>query len=187
MLEVHELARKVGADERTMRRVVADGMVRCERLGPRRQRVNEEEGRYVVSHWSLLTSLRRALRTESNVRLAVVYGSVARGDDKLESDLDLLVLLAEDRPGAAVALAVRLERTLEREVDVARLNRVRDTAPLLLLQVIDEGRLVLDRDRQWMGVCARRAEISRRALDAHAARRRRAQTSIRELLSAEQW
>ena len=47
--------------------------------------------------WSLLSALRRALRTEPNVRLAVVYGSFARGDDVSDSDLDLLVSLREDQ------------------------------------------------------------------------------------------
>lgn len=183
--EIGELARALGADERTMRRFVADGAVRCERLGPRRRRIGEEERAYLSSHWGLLSGLRRALRTEMNVRLAVVYGSVARGQDAQDSDVDLLVSLAKDRPEAAVEIAVRLERALSREVDVARLDRVSRSAPLLLLQAVDEGRVVLDRDRQWPQLCAGRAEIERRARAAHTARRRRARASVRELLSAE--
>jgi predicted nucleotidyltransferase len=120
------------------------------------------------------------------VRLAVVYGSVARGDDTAGSDLDLLISLGKDRPEAAVKLAVRLERTVGREVDVARLNRVEDTAPLLLLAAIDEGRVVLDRDEEWTKLKTRRSEIARRAHHEHEARRRRARTSVRELLAGEQ-
>jgi len=96
----------------------------------------------------------------------VLYGSLARGDEDAGSDLDLLVSLAEDRPLAAVKLAVLLERTLGRDVDVARLNRVKDTAPLLLLQALDEGR-VRPRPRPSMGAAARgSAPISRAAPDA---------------------
>lgn len=168
-----------------MRRVVADGAVRCERLGPRRCRIDERERSYLLTHWSLLSGLRRALRTETNVRLAVIYGSVARGQDTPDSDIDLLVSLATDRPDAAVGLAVRLERALGREVDVARLNRVSANAPLLLLQAIVEGRVVLDRDGQWPQLRAQQAGVERRAQAAHTARRRRAQASVRELLSAE--
>ena len=91
---------------------MADGVIRCERLGPRRQHVDEDERRYAVDHWPLLAKLRRALRTERNVRLAVVYGSVARGEDTPQSDVDVLVSLAEDRPDVAVKLAVRLEGAL---------------------------------------------------------------------------
>jgi predicted nucleotidyltransferase len=185
-MELTDLARELGADERTLRRAVADGMVRCERLGPRRRRVSEDERRYAVGHWPLLAELRRALRTEPNVRLAVVYGSVARGDDTPDSDVDILVSLAEDRPDAGVKLAVRLERALGREVDVARLDRVRNTAPLLLLRAVDEGRVVIDRDGQWEQLRERRGDIARRSRRAHAARRLRTRASIRELLSEEE-
>jgi predicted nucleotidyltransferase len=133
----------------------------------------------------LLSALRCALRTEPNVRLAVIYGSIARGDDAPDSDVDLLVSLKEDRPNAAVKLAVRLERAVGREFDVARLNRVQETAPLLLLRAIDEGRALLDRDGEWVELKAHRSEIARRARHAHEARRRRARASVRELLTPE--
>jgi hypothetical protein len=80
---------------------------------------------------------------------------------------------------------VRLERAVGREVDVARLTRIQDTAPLLLLGAIDEGRVVLDRDDEWTGLKMRRSEIARRARQAHEARRRRARVSVHELLTAE--
>jgi predicted nucleotidyltransferase len=136
---------------------------------------------YMVDHWPLLAKLRWALRPETNVRLAVIYGSIARGDEEPDSDLDLLVSLGEDHPDAAVRLAVHLERALGREVDVARLNRIQNSAPLLLLQAIDEGRVVLDRDRQWEPLCAQRANIARCARHSHTARRRRARASVGEI------
>jgi predicted nucleotidyltransferase len=180
-MELAELAGELGADERTLRRAMADGTIRCERLSPRRRLVSEEERRYAVGHWALLARLRRALRTERNVRLAVVFGSVARGDDTPDSDVDLLVSLAEDRPDAAVRLAVRLEGTLGRRVDVARVERVRATAPLLLVRAVDEGRVLLDRDGEWAGLRERREELVLAADRAHEARRRRARASVREL------
>jgi len=186
VVEFAELARELGVDGRTLRRAVSNGTIRCERASARRPRVSEEERRYTATHWPLLSTLRRALRTEPNIRLAVLYGSVARGDDTPDSDLDLLVSLGKDRPDAAVKLAVRLERAVGREVDVARLNRVSDTAPLLLLRAIDEGRVLLDRDGEWAELTARRSEIARHARHAHEARRRRARASIRELLAAEE-
>ena len=181
-MKLADLAGELGADERTLRRVVADGTVRCERVGPRRQHISEEEHRWAVDHWPLVAKLRGALRTERNVRLAVLYGSVARGGDTWQSDVDILVSLAEDRPDAAVRLGVRLERTTGRRVDVARLDRVLDAAPLLLLRAIDEGRVIIDRDDMWPPLRERRGEIARRANRAHTARRRRARTSVRELL-----
>jgi len=80
---------------------------------------------------------------------------------------------------------VRIERAVGRHVDVARLNRVQATAPLLLLRALDEGRVVLDRDREWTALKAHRSEIARRAHRARATRRQRARASIHELLAAE--
>jgi predicted nucleotidyltransferase len=184
-VELPALARELGVDGRTLRRAATDGAIHCERVSARRQHISEDERRYVVGHWPYLAALRRALRTEPNVRLAVLYGSMARGDDTPDSDLDLLVALSEDAPTAAVRLAVRLERALGRRVDVARLNRIEETAPLLLLRAIDEGRVVLDRDREWNDLRARRGEIARRARRTRVARHRRARASIRELLADE--
>jgi predicted nucleotidyltransferase len=186
VVELAVLADELGVDGRTLRRAAADGTIRYERASARRQRVSEDERRYLGEHWQLLSALRSALRTEPNVRLAVLYGSAARGDDVADSDVDLLVSLCEDRADAAVKLAVRVERAIGRDVDVARLNRVRDTAPLLLLQAIDEGRLVLDRDEEWSDLKTDRSEIAQRARDARTSRRRRARSSVLELLADEQ-
>jgi predicted nucleotidyltransferase len=183
MLALADLAREIGADTRTMRRAVTDGTIRCERSSPRKQNVDEDEYRYAIAHWPLLAKLRELLRTEPNVRLAVLYGSTATGVDAPSSDIDLLVSLARDRPEAAMQLATRLERRLGRDVDVARLNRIRDSAALLLLQAIDQGRVLLDRDGLWVGLQAEREEIERQAHREHEAQRRRARVSVKELLA----
>jgi predicted nucleotidyltransferase len=183
MFALADLAREIGVDARTMRRAAADGTIRCERLSPRRQSVNDQEHAYAITHWPTLAKLRKLLRTEPNVRLAVLYGSTARGDDTSTSDIDLLVSFAEDDPNAATKLAVRLERGMGREVDVARLNRLQDAAPLLLLQTIEDGRVVLDRDGVWTDVLTHRGEIEQHAYREHEAQRRRARASIEELLT----
>jgi predicted nucleotidyltransferase len=166
-----------------MRRAAADGTIRCERLSPRRQSVDDREHAYAVTHWPMLAKLRKLLRTEPNVRLAVLYGSTARGEDTPTSDIDLLVSFAEDRPDAAIALTVRLERGLGLKVDVARLNRIRGDAPLLLLQVIEDGRVVLDRDDLWPVLLTHRGEIEQWAYREHEAQRQRARVAIDELLA----
>jgi predicted nucleotidyltransferase len=70
-------------------------------------RLASGEREYLITHWPLLSGLRHALRTEHGVRLAVLYGSLARGGVEASSDLDLLVSLEGDRPSLA-KLAVRL-------------------------------------------------------------------------------
>lgn len=185
MVALADLAREVGADARTMRRAAADGTIRCERSSPRRQNVDELEHTYAIAHWPTLAKLRKLLRTEPNVRLAVLYGSTARGADTPTSDVDLLISFATDRPETATRLAARLERGLGREVDVARLNRARNSAPLLLLQAIEDGRVLLDRDDMWPDVLAHRSEIEQLANRAHEARRKRARAAVDELLTGE--
>lgn len=154
------LAAELSADERTLRRAVTRGTVRGHRPGPRQLVLTGGELAYVREHWPTLTALTRALRTEAGVRIAVLYGSVARGDDRQDSDVDLLVDLREDTGRAALGLMDRLERGLGRPVDIARLPRVRETSPLLLLQALDEGRLLVDRGGTWPALRAERDAVA---------------------------
>jgi predicted nucleotidyltransferase len=160
---IQQLAAELKADERTLRRAVTQGTVRCHRPGPRRLSLSPGEAEYLRGHWQLLSGLKRALRTERDVRAAVLYGSIARGDAGAGSDLDLLVVLADDDPTAPARLAMRLGEVVGREVDVARLERIEATAPLLLARVLDEGRAIVDRDGLWAGLHRRRRAIRARA------------------------
>jgi predicted nucleotidyltransferase len=164
---IQELAADLDAQERTLRRAVSQGALRASRSGPRRLRLAAGEREYLRAHWPLLSSLRRALRTEHGVRLAVLYGSLARGDEDDDSDLDLLISLADDRPSASSELAVRLQRVSARRVDVARLERVEASAPLLLERILEEGRVLIDRDGQWERLCAQRSALHAGAVRGH--------------------
>lgn len=168
------------ADERTLRRAVARGAVRGERVSGRRLAVSDEERDYLAAHWGLLSDLQRALRTEPNVRLAVLYGSSARGDDVEGSDVDLLVSFRDRDPGDGLRLATRLGRTLGRQVDVASLAGVERRSPLLLLQVLNEGRVLVDRDGIWEELRSRRGAIRQRS---RRARRRQRERAARALSS----
>jgi predicted nucleotidyltransferase len=176
------LAEDIGADERTLRRATERGTVRARRPGPRQLELAAGELDYLRSHWQLLHKLTQALRTERNVRLAVLYGSVARGDDRPDSDVDLLVELRNSAPGVTSAPAARLERALGRPLDVTEVERVERDAPLLLLYALDEGRVLVDRDTRWPALLARRAEIVRAALKAERSERRAMEESWRMLV-----
>jgi predicted nucleotidyltransferase len=139
------------------------------------------EREYLRGHWELLAGLRQALRTERRVRLAVLYGSTARGDDDSGSDLDLLVAFADDRPADSFELALRLERVAGRRVDIAELKRVEATAPLLLDRVLDEGRVLVDRSGGWRQLCERRRAIHARARRAYLRQMAGARQAIAEL------
>jgi uncharacterized protein len=175
---IQALARDLNADERTLRRAVAQGTLRARRPGPRRLRLGLEENEYLRSHWQLLAELRRALRTERSVRLAVLYGSIARGDEDPDSDLDLLV---SSEGGSGMDLHYRLQQLTGLRVDVARLDRVEVSVPLLLDRILEEGRVLVDRDGQWGQLRERRRAIRARARRAHHRQMAAASQAIAEL------
>lgn len=176
------LALELGADERTLRRALSRGTVRGRRPGRRKLELAPGERAYLREHWPLLSALSRALRTEPGVRLAVLFGSAARGDDGPEADLDLLVDLRDGSPWAANALALRLEAATARRVDVARLPSIRERSPLLLLQALDEGRVIVDRDLAWRELLGQRDQILEDAERTANHERKAAATAIADLL-----
>lgn len=180
--KIQELTADLRAEERTLRRAVAQGTIHARRPGPRRLRLAPGEAEYLRRHWRLLAELRKALRTERGVRLAVLYGSVARGDEDSGSDLDLLVAHREADPAACAKLAARLEPVVGRRVDVAHLDRVETDAPLLLDRVLDEGRVIVDRDGDWRRLGERRRAIHARARRSYERQMSSAARAIEELI-----
>jgi predicted nucleotidyltransferase len=102
------------------------------------------------------------LSARPDVRLAVIYGSVARGDDRPRSDLDLLISFAREEAHTAASLEVALTEAIGRRVQVVSLTTAR-RAPLLLLDVLREGRVVLDRDDEWSALRGDEQRIQRQA------------------------
>lgn len=79
---------------------------------------------------------------------AWLFGSVARGKARRDSDVDVAVLLASDPPrtleGLAADLAAELGRVAGRTVDLVIVNRASSD---LVHHVLRDGRLLADRDR----------------------------------------
>lgn len=75
------LAHDIGVSERTLRRAVNDGTLRGSRPSPRSLDLPLSERSYARRAWPLLAALRTALRTEPNVRFALLFGSAATGED----------------------------------------------------------------------------------------------------------
>jgi predicted nucleotidyltransferase len=176
-----QIATQLGADERTLRRAIERGTVRAHRPTPRGLELPPGELAYLRSHWSLLSALTSALRSEPNLQLAVLYGSAARGDEHTGSDVDVLAAFRTDYDGAPSRLARRLEHEVGRPVDVARLSRVRTESPLLVLTAIDEGRVLIDRDGAWARLRAQREAIARAARRRRHRNRQAAAASIAQL------
>jgi predicted nucleotidyltransferase len=103
----------------------------------------------------MLDRLREQLAELPDVRLAAAFGSVARGEQRPESDLDLALLLDSD----SIPIPRRWEieaalgRTAGREVDFVYLN---EAPPLLRFEIARDGVLLLERNPgDWVDFRAR--------------------------------
>jgi uncharacterized protein len=90
---------------------------------------------------SILEVIRRELARGPALRLAVVFGSTARGSARANSDVDLAILPADPSLSLReeLELQVRLERALERSVDLVRLD---GATPALRWRVARDGIVV---------------------------------------------
>lgn len=151
-------ADELGCSERTLRRYIGDGLLRGRRVAHQGIELSVEEARYLNSHWSLLHTLKGALRTERDVRLAVLFGSAAVGEDRSESDIDVLIAHRRSEPRSLVGLRSRLHRALDRPVHVVDLEQAHNV-PSLLADVLQEGRPLIDRDGLWSDLSAQTNDI----------------------------
>jgi predicted nucleotidyltransferase len=103
------------------------------------------EGRIATSLESSREAI-RALLEDAGVVLAYVFGSAAHGTERVDSDLDLAILLGRKVPRELHG-EIRLRLLTElvglthvNDIDLVVLN---DAPPLLAHQVITTGRLIL--------------------------------------------
>src|SRR6266545_1236945 len=159
MTELDQLAEEIGVSGRTLRRAGERQTIRWSRQGPRAVSVSAQEYEYVRRHWPLLERALQVLRTRPDVRLAVLFGSVARGDADAASDVDVLVRIRGGwREQTETALA--LENALGRSVQLVDVERA---PPLLLADVLRDGRVLADRDGDWARLQRRSRSIVRAA------------------------
>lgn len=180
MADLAKLASELQVSDRTLRRAVSNGLIRAHREGPRRTRVTVAERRYLRHAWPLLSRLADALRTEPNVRLAVVFGSVARGDDRPDSDLDLMVVLHNADQDKLYDLQERIARRIGRRVQILTLSRA-EREPSLLADVLRDGRVIVDREGRWRRLVSREPQLRRDGEDALDERARRVLARIARL------
>lgn len=97
--------------------------------------------------------LRQILAGFPAVRLAVLFGSTARGRRTARSDVDLGVLLEEDDPSQLWPIDAAAGTALRRTIDLVDLRRA---PPLLRFEIARDGRPLLERrDGEWVRFKAR--------------------------------
>lgn len=180
MTELAMLAQTVGASERTLRRAANRGTIRAIRRSPRRVLVPSSEHEYVRRRWPLIGGLIQELRTLPNVRLATLFGSVARGDDWPKSDLDVLVQLRNDGVRERAQVADHLEAASGRAVQLVSLEDALG-APSLLAGALHDGRVLVDREGGWQRLKRREPEIRREAEKADRQLKKDAWSALEEL------
>lgn len=162
-LSLARTAEQLNCSERTLRRYVDDGLLRGERHGGCGEiRLPYGEERYLREHWETLSRLRRALRTEPNVQLAVLFGSTASGENRPDSDVDLLVEHATGDLEDVVELQRRLQRHIRQPLHVVALGDA-EQSPSLLADVLLEGRVLVDRQDAWRRLGRGRGQVLSRA------------------------
>jgi predicted nucleotidyltransferase len=175
--ELQELAESLHVNERTLRRAWALGTLRGERVTPYKLRLPVDERVYLRWHWPTISRLRAALRTEPNVSLAVLFGSVARGDDDEQSDVDLLVGFREPGLGKGIALARRVGKHIDVPLDVIALENALRRASFMV-EILRDGRVLVDRDGGWSKMQARIDEFEEQASEDRRMRAERARQAI---------
>lgn len=160
MTELALLANELGVHERTLRRAVGQGTLRATRPAPRSLELPLSERRYARRAWPLLATLRRTLRTEQNVRFALLFGSAAVGTDTPVSDVDVLVDLRDPSLERVIDLSAKLGADIGRAVDLVRLEDA-EQEPALLAETLADGRVLVDREQLWPRMRQREANIRR--------------------------
>jgi predicted nucleotidyltransferase len=176
-IELQELAESLQVNERTLRRAWALGTVRGERVTPYKLRVPVEERTYLRRHWPTISRVRGALRTEPNVSIAVVFGSIARGDDYSGSDVDLLVGLRDTGLRNRVALAERLRKRTGLPLEVVALDDAL-RRPSLMVEILRDGRVLVDRDGRWSELRAQAERFAVQAREDRGMLAERARTAV---------
>jgi predicted nucleotidyltransferase len=157
------LGDELGVHERTLRRALGQGTLRATRPTPRTLELALSERRYLRQAWPLLAALRATLRTEQNVRFALLFGSAATGADGAASDVDVLVDLRDASLERVLDLDAKLTAALGRPVDLLRLGDA-ERDPAFLAAALSNGRVLVDRERLWPRL-RRRQEAIRRSGD----------------------
>jgi predicted nucleotidyltransferase len=177
------LAEEVGVNERTLRRAASRGTLRGRRPTPRKLELSLDEREYVRRSWKLLATLRAALRTEHNVRFALLFGSAATGMDTPGSDVDVLVEMRDASFERVVDLGTKLTRLAGRPVDVVALDHA-EADPAFLAQAVADGRVLIDREELWPRLHSRETGLRRRGSRHDAQRVQTALAGIDRLLAS---
>lgn len=95
-----------------------------------------------------LRDLLMARPEASGIAAAYLFGSLARGNARPDSDVDIGVLYSKDPPKTLAGMGFGLEADLESALGLPVQLVVLNYAPVdLIIRVLRDGKLLVDRDR----------------------------------------
>jgi predicted nucleotidyltransferase len=89
----------------------------------------------------LLTDTLMRLRQQSKVRVAILYGSYAKGNPHPRSDIDLAVYLNAEDENEAIQIIDTILMSVEREVSILRLDD-EDESPFIVQEALKGIQLI---------------------------------------------
>lgn len=143
-----DLASDTGVSPAQIADWIRNGTVRAENRASGLE-VSDPERDWTMSHGELLRGLTEQLRFEPSVELVVLFGSSARGDDREDSDVDLIVdgSFRSDTRHRLRTLG-RLYEVLPRTVQTLTLDEL-ESVPELAKSARRDGRVLVDRRGVW--------------------------------------
>jgi predicted nucleotidyltransferase len=159
MTELNLLAAEIGVNGRTLRRAGNRQTIQWTRRSPRAITVSTQEYDYIRRHWKLLERALQVLRTRP-ASVWPCFSAASRFDEDTASDVDVLVRVRggwreQERPRSPSS-------ALGHQVQLVALDQA---PPLLLADVLREGRVLADRDGDWALLSRRSRSIARAARD----------------------
>ena len=107
-----------------------------------------------ASNSDVVARAMRALNGESDLELAILYGSAAAGKMRGDSDVDIAVLFkAPLDADHKMELITRLQSELKRDVDIVDLFHLNGT---LLKQILCRGRVLIKANTESLAALTRR-------------------------------
>jgi len=121
---------------------------------------SQEVGANMTAEAQVVAAVSRAFRNEPSLRTVVLFGSVARGTARPDSDIDLAVAPIPSR-AVAERVSARIDAATSRKVDFVDWDGARQSVELAA-RLLRDGIPLRDGAGEWSSLCADRRNVLRR-------------------------
>lgn len=90
----------------------------------------------------LLYRIKEILSNDKNIEFAYLFGSYAKGEADINSDIDIALYLKKDDFNTKLSIHHKLQKLLKKDIDLVILNRIKNFD--LLKDIFNEGIVVKD-------------------------------------------